>query len=229
MNKIGKVISITTILAILTYIFVTPASAAQLGKDGFYYEFENGNAVLKEYHSSTVEVRIPNNVYDYDVVKIADYSFLRKTEITSVVIPDTVTAIGDSAFYGCSNLERALIPASVTTFGSSVFANCEKLTIECYSGSAAEQYAIDNNIPYILIDFEKTTYLYGDVDLDGSITSSDSLKILRKSVRLEEFTEVQEQLADVDGSGISSSDALEVLRYSVRLPVNGNVGEEVLI
>ena len=262
MNKIGKVISIATIFAVLTYIFVMPASAALLGKDGFYYEFSNGNAILKEYHSSNTEVEIPSKVYDYNVVEISDHVFLRNTAITSVTIPESVTKIGDSTFYGCSNLEKVVIPSSVTSFGSSIFANCEKLTIECYTGSAAEAYAKDNNISYKLIDgnvpddtdtdtdtqtdtdtdtntktdtdtdtnsdTDGKIYKYGDVDLDGDINSADSLKILRRSVKLEDFTEVQDELADVDGDGnISSSDALDVLRYSVHLTVNSHVGEEL--
>lgn len=253
MNKIGKAISITMVLAILTYIFVMPAAAALLGKDGFYYEFVNGDAVLKEYHSSNTEVNIPPDVYQHKVVAIADYVFLRNTNITSVTVPDTVTTIGNSAFYGCNNLERIVIPASVISFGNSVFANCENITIECYSGSTAETYAINNNTPYILIDgsdpidTESDTdtdsdsdtdtetdsdikiYQYGDVDLDGKINSGDSLLILRRSVKLEDFNELQEKLADVDGDKIpTSADALDVLRYSVKLSVQSQVGEELI-
>ena len=256
MNKIGKAISIAAFFAVLTYIFVLPASAVLLGKDGFYYEFSNGNAILKEYHSSNTQVEIPSKVYDYNVVEISDYVFLRNTAITSVTIPESVTKIGNSAFYGCSNLEKTVIPSSVTSFGSSIFANCENLTIECYTGSAAETYAKDNNISYKLIDgnvpddtdtdtqtdtdtdtktdtdtngdTDGKPYQYGDVDLDGTINSADSLKILRRSVKLEDFTDVQDELADVDDDGsISSSDALDVLRYSVHLKVNSHVGEEL--
>ena len=146
MNKLGKAISITTMLAILTYIFVMPA-AALIGKDGFYYEYVNNDAVLEEYKSSNTEVNIPSVVYEHKIVAIADHTFSKNANIASVTVPDTVTRIGNSAFYGCTNLERIVISASVTSFGNSVFANCEKITIECYSGSTAEEYAINNNIP----------------------------------------------------------------------------------
>ena len=155
MSKKGKIISAVLIMLIAMYAFSLSASAALLGKDGFYYEFENGNAVLKEYHSSSVTVEIPNQVYSHNVTKIADYAFLRNTNITSVTIPDTVNKIGDSAFYGCSNLEKVLIPKSVISFGNSIFANCGKLTIYCYSGSTAEKYAIANNAAYKLVDVEE--------------------------------------------------------------------------
>lgn len=68
--------------------------------------------------------------------------------------------------------------------------------------------------------------IYGDVDRDGTITSADSLLILRQSVGLENFNELTLTLADVDNDkDITSSDALEVLRYSVQLPSeNGLTG-----
>lgn len=69
------------------------------------------------------------------------------------------------------------------------------------------------------------TYVYGDIDNDGKITSADSLLILRRSVGLEDFTLVQEEISDVDNdNSITSADALEVLRYSVSLPTNTNIG-----
>ena len=68
--------------------------------------------------------------------------------------------------------------------------------------------------------------IYGDLDGDSKITSSDALLILRQSVNLENFTPALKNLADVDGDGmITSADSLEVLRYSVGLPTKGNIGK----
>ena len=69
----------------------------------------------------------------------------------------------------------------------------------------------------------------GDLDNDGKITSADSLLILRQSVGLEHFTDVQQKLADVDDDGkITSADALEVLRYSVGLSVSEKIGKLII-
>lgn len=66
--------------------------------------------------------------------------------------------------------------------------------------------------------------VYGDVDNSGSIDSADALSILRNSVKLETFDELQTKLADVDKDGaITSSDALLVLRKSVGLEDSGSV------
>ena len=79
-------------------------------------------------------------------------------------------------------------------------------------------------------DTPTVTYLLGDVDGDGKITSADSLKILRASVKLEKLDDVQTQLADVNGDGnIDSSDSLITLRASVGLFDNPNVGKNISI
>lgn len=58
--------------------------------------------------------------------------------------------------------------------------------------------------------------IYGDLDNDGLISSADALLVLRNSVELEKFNDIQTILADVDGdSDVTSADALEILRYSV--------------
>lgn len=56
----------------------------------------------------------------------------------------------------------------------------------------------------------------GDVDGDGSATSSDALMILRHSVGLSVLSEEQLKTADIDSDNeVTSSDALSVLRISV--------------
>ena len=50
------------------------------------------------------------------------------TEITNLIIPNSVTSIGYSAFSGCSGLTSITIPNSVTSIGNYAFANCSGLT-----------------------------------------------------------------------------------------------------
>ena len=71
--------------------------------------------------------------------------------------------------------------------------------------------------------------LLGDVNNDGVVNSEDALLILRRSVDMQEFTELQNFLGDVDfdGENITSNDAVSVLRYSVGIIDNEKIGTPV--
>ncbi len=66
---------------------------------------------------------IPNSV-----TLIGDDAFSSCRGLTSIVIPDSVTSIGDSTFSRCSGLTSIVIPDSVTLIGDDAFAYCSGLT-----------------------------------------------------------------------------------------------------
>ena len=57
---------------------------------------------------------------------IAEHAF-QSSNITSVVLPNTLTEIGYLAFGYCKHLTKVTIPASVTTLGRTVFGGCHYL------------------------------------------------------------------------------------------------------
>ena len=64
-----------------------------------------------------------------DATRISEYSFLRATSLTKVVIPNTVTHIEEGAFSGASGLTQIVIPDSVTFVGLNAFLGTSNLTI----------------------------------------------------------------------------------------------------
>ena len=96
--------------------------------------------------TSLTSINIPNNV-----TSINDYTFTGCTNLTSITIPDSLTSIGRSAFYNCSSLESILIPSRVTAIGNDAFHGCNNLIIYGSINSVAQQFAIDNSIPYIVL------------------------------------------------------------------------------
>lgn len=73
------------------------------------------------------------------------------------------------------------------------------LTIYGATGSAAEEYAMANDITFAEIQSE---YQLGDVNLDGKISIMDATLIMKANVNLETLTAQQQELADYDGNGI---------------------------
>lgn len=59
---------------------------------------------------------------------IAAYAFSGYSNLTSVVIPNSVKTINYCAFQECNGLKSIIIPKSVTSIGNSAFLDCKNLT-----------------------------------------------------------------------------------------------------
>jgi hypothetical protein len=73
------------------------------------------------------DIFIPSEHNGKPVISIADYAFLLRPLITSVIIDNGITSIGKSAFDQCANLARVEIPASVIIIGDYAFSSCDSL------------------------------------------------------------------------------------------------------
>lgn len=92
------------------------------------------------------EIYIPESV-----TVIEQAVFCDCFELKSVSLPPQLTTISGSLFYGCGALEEVKIPDSVTNIEKDAFEGCKNLTIYGSPGSYAEQYAKDNDIPFIAV------------------------------------------------------------------------------
>ena len=90
----------------------------------FYFD-ETTGTITKYVESDTVVV-IPSKINGVTVETIGHAAFERSA-VTSVTIPDSVTAIHDGAFANCSQLTNISIPNSVTSIGFSAFEHCTSL------------------------------------------------------------------------------------------------------
>ncbi len=88
--------------------------------------------LTKGFPQPSGDLVIPETIHsgsvDWTVTEIMDEAF-RESTITSVVIPNTVTAIGNRAFYMCTQLSgTVVIPNSVNTVGYTAFCRCDRMT-----------------------------------------------------------------------------------------------------
>lgn len=90
----------------------------------FYFDQTTGT-ITKYVESDTVVV-IPSKINGIPVETIGNTAF-QNSAVTSVTIPDSVTAIYSGAFANCSQLTNISIPNSVTFIGFSTFEHCTSL------------------------------------------------------------------------------------------------------
>ena len=108
--------------------------------------------------------------------------------IVKVILPEGLNTIGEYAFDHCSSLTNIDIPNSVMSIGYYAFGYYPNLTICGYSGSYAEKYAKQNNIPFESLD-PKPSITVSDLSLSKTkVTLYTPGAAKTKSFTLKAFT-----------------------------------------
>ena len=114
-----------------------PTSLTNIGKDAFANtawqknqgDFPVVNGILIGYEGEGGVVTIPENVTAINTGAFAWCSSnYGNSNVTEIIIPDTVKSIGNQAFYYCTNLTTAVLPGSVTAIPEGMFQSCVSLT-----------------------------------------------------------------------------------------------------
>lgn len=95
-------------------------------KDGSGFERDARGYILS-YEGEGEKVEIPKQIDGMDIIGIAYRAFYENTDITEIVMPDTVIAIEASAFEGCSNLAFVDFSSSLESIDNHAFAKCTSL------------------------------------------------------------------------------------------------------
>ena len=96
---------------------------------GIKFDGFNSNPLYYAKHIySDEDTEITNLIIPNSVTSIGNYAFQNCSGLTSITIPNSVTSIGVYAFYGCTRLTSITIPNSVTSIGNYAFQYCSGLT-----------------------------------------------------------------------------------------------------
>lgn len=110
--------------------------------ENFDYEMENGvtqSRLKREYDDiqsyrnkgiriisyngfDSEKIVIPNEIDGYPVISIGDKAFMN-TNVSEVILPDTLKIILNQAFYGCINLKKIEFPDTMLFLGEECFSN----------------------------------------------------------------------------------------------------------
>ena len=85
--------------------------------------------VLSGYYSGSVDIpeKIVYNSSEYAVTTIEEKAFALSKDLTSVLLPSSLTSMGFGAFFGCESLESVVIPGSVSIIPNAGFSGCKSL------------------------------------------------------------------------------------------------------
>ncbi len=159
-NATGHSYEITDTLAThphtVTYTCFCGNSRTETNKDSkclkcnfIITETNVGGYKLVSYIGTETNIIIPAYYEGYNIESISNSCFKTNRTITFVEIEEGVTSIGSLAFMNCTSLEKIVIPTSVTSIGTQAFYGFLGV-IYCKSGSFAHEYAVANNIKYVL-------------------------------------------------------------------------------
>lgn len=122
------------------------------------------------FNSAVTSVTIPDSV-----TAIPDYAFGFCSQLTNISIPNSVTFIGFSAFNSCTSLESITLPSSLSTIQSYAFYNCGNLkTIRIpVSVTSIGNYAFD-----VCPSLMTVTYPGSKTQWDDNITKGSNNDVL---------------------------------------------------
>ncbi len=190
------------------------------------------------------------------ITTIGEASFRNCSSLDEITIPDSVTAIKEDAFANCESLKKIYIPASVSSIDEHAL-GYEKYTFYDYLdtkefitkyrlyldfticgeyGSAAHEYAQNNNIPFEASEIEEKPVIssvdeacfgkIGDTDTNRKINVKDATAIQKHLASIESLTEKGMLFADTNGDGVVSiKDATAIRKYIANMDIDAPVGE----
>lgn len=138
-----------------------------------YRKLSDGTIEITEYLGIAPNIVVPEEIDGYTVSSIGNTVFYYSNrymddEITSVKLPDTITAIKDCAFYDCEKITSIYLPKNVSLIEKSAFGNCTnlKITVDPQNKNITEKdgilFTYDMKTIISAYNFKETSYVVPD-------------------------------------------------------------------
>ena len=207
MKRISKTIAMARITARILGVSVFCMTACgDQPTNGFVYELssEGDYYVVMSYAGKGESVSVPAEYNGKPVKEIAANAFSGNISLTSITVPNSVTAIGQGAFGGCSALRNIVLPftgsSSNATGESAMFGYVfgQKMYADCV---AVKQYYADKEFALYYLPASLTTVGIGKNIAARSFSGMSDLKELS----------VGAEVNDIGDDAFDGCDSLSVL------------------
>lgn len=190
-------------------------SGASLFAFTCFDQFDEKVASVKASSNSIVgDIVIPYEIVEngkvFSVTSIQVYAFSDCVNITSVIIPDSVTILKEGAFGCCYALKSVTIPKSVTSIESGVFHEDRNLVEVYYEGTKEQWNAIEigEDNEYLLnatIHYEcvPTTKSYVDEKIAEVVISGDGT-VVDSELNVDSENPVQNKVVAMEIDGLTT-------------------------
>ena len=162
-------------IALMIAVIVTANAQQYDPESDFKAELmEGGKSVrITAYRGEKWTLRIPPQIQGVPVTHIGDNAFngvYKETNITSVIIPDSVTSIGDKAFEGCFRLTNVTIGNSVTRIGNLAFASIKITSVIIHNSvTSIGDFAFSGCTSLTSITISNSVTSIGVFSFDGNL------------------------------------------------------------
>lgn len=125
-----------TVISETEDIFVYETESELISGDFKYVDLEDDTVSITGYIGSSASVVIPKSIGGKTVSSIGRFAFKDNKEITGISFATNsgVSEIGYAAFWSCSNLSRVVLPNSLISIGEYAFYECAIKSIDIPNG-----------------------------------------------------------------------------------------------
>lgn len=104
-------------------------------------DYDKKLAVVAEYRGTDASVVLPAQMESYRIIGIEPGAFEGNETIMSLVIPEGIETIGENCFKGCTQLTDIVMPDSLISIGDGAMDYMPVFTIYSHAGTFAQEFA----------------------------------------------------------------------------------------